>query len=273
MAPYSARMPALLCYNHLYYCQNMNTYQLNLVIANIRLLLKTCNHKDYIFLQKQYQSYIYTGKQSHKPVQAVVIHKLNKTHKIVSKDNTYTLYCSSAQSNFFLFSYYLRQIFLEEMTSNGGVILHASSLIYNGKAYVFIGKSGAGKTTIRGLFPELSSLGDDIALINKKGNVWYLWGSPFFQRSRTIYPNLNIPIAFIYEIIQSPVNKKQKLSTNQALRCFFKYSYSASKATPAKNNSINTLFKTWIVLSKKILFYQLFFKNSKSCGSTIFYGY
>ena len=68
----------------------------------------------------------------------------------------------------------------------GGVVLHASSASLNGKAVVFAGKSGVGKSTAVNKFPGASRLDDDTVILMERAGVWV----------RPDMPNLETPSSF-----------------------------------------------------------------------------
>ena len=52
------------------------------------------------------------------------------------------------------------------LSAEGGFLLHASSVVRNGRAFLFTGPSGAGKTTIVGLAPhDVTVLTDEISYV------------------------------------------------------------------------------------------------------------
>mgnify|MGYP001615431686 CR=1 FL=1 len=64
------------------------------------------------------------------------------------------------------FNLLFRDAIEDILAKEGGFLLHASSVCINHKAYVFLGNSGAGKTTILNLLKdEYHPLGDDLNII------------------------------------------------------------------------------------------------------------
>ena len=63
----------------------------------------------------------------------------------------------------------------------GGLHLHASSVIFDGRAYVFLGHSGAGKSTLAGLAEARggSVLSDDRTIITLGPDGAVAWGTPW----------------------------------------------------------------------------------------------
>jgi hypothetical protein len=66
------------------------------------------------------------------------------------------------------------------LASARGLLLHASSVIVNGRAFVFAGRSGAGKTTMARLAPSGAVLlTDEISCVRKTDDGWQAYGTPF----------------------------------------------------------------------------------------------
>ncbi|MBM3282844.1 ATP-binding cassette domain-containing protein [Candidatus Gottesmanbacteria bacterium] len=71
-----------------------------------------------------------------------------------------------------------------------GMLVHASSVIKNGHAYLFLGKSGTGKTTIiRLLKNKYEAISDDVIILKKGNGMLYAYQTPFFEKSRWINKN------------------------------------------------------------------------------------
>ncbi len=96
-----------------------------------------------------------------------------KTNKIV------TYY----QISIYQFLLVVRAI-VEKLLETRGFILHSSAANIRGKAYLFLGKSGAGKSTVITLLKkEYQSLADDSVIIKKEEGVFYLYQTPFFEKN------------------------------------------------------------------------------------------
>lgn len=114
----------------------------------------------------------------------IINHKLKK-HFI----NIFQQKNSSAITSYYHLSQHqiqliLRKIIQKLLTKENGLILHASASLVNRKAFVFLGPSGAGKsTTVKLLSKNHKPLADDALIIKKEGNKYYLYQTPFMEKS------------------------------------------------------------------------------------------
>jgi hypothetical protein len=84
------------------------------------------------------------------------------------------------------------------LARQGGFLVHAASAIRGGKAFLFSGVSGAGKTTISRLAPpDATLLTDEISYVRREGNRYMACGTPFprFPKHRVHYTQrLGVPL-------------------------------------------------------------------------------
>ena len=99
-----------------------------------------------------------------------------------------------------------------------GFLLHAASIVRDGRAYVFMGRSGAGKSTTASLSPEGSVLTDEISLLRFDDGVWRAHGTPFWGEFRAAGHNRDYPVAGIYFLSQSRENKVVPMKPKEMLR-------------------------------------------------------
>lgn len=99
--------------------------------------------------------------------------------------------------------------------SNGTLVIHSSSVMYDGKAYLFQGKSGTGKSTHAALWTKNISgaelLNDDNPLIRiSDDGTAVAYGSPWSGKTHC-YRNLSAPIGAFVRIKRDDRNFLQKL--------------------------------------------------------------
>ena len=115
------------------------------------------------------------------------------------------------------FNFLCKTIFASFLLNHDGVILHASSIAYKGKAILFAGKEGSGKSTIVKLVPEYPILNDDFAIIRKIENAYYLFSSPFYETNPFPKKKKIILIDRIYLLKQSSTCASVAINQDEAL--------------------------------------------------------
>lgn len=90
---------------------------------------------------------------------------------------------------------------LSRIGRSGGLLLHAAGLSYGGQGYVFLGESGAGKSTIAELFAARGAtvLSDERVILGTRGTELFMYGTPWVG-SGNYAKNDSAPISNIFEI-------------------------------------------------------------------------
>lgn len=108
------------------------------------------------------------------------------------------------------------------LAREGGFLLHSAGAIRNGRAFLFSGVSGAGKTTISRLAPpDVTLLTDEVSYIrrNNDGDVGYrACGTPFAGELARVGENCSAPIASLFFLKQGPENKIEPLPKSEGIR-------------------------------------------------------
>jgi hypothetical protein len=101
----------------------------------------------------------------------------------------------------------------------GGFLVHASSAIRGGKAFLFSGVSGAGKTTISRLAPpDATLLTDEISYVRHEGAHYVACGTPFFGELARAGANESAPISAFFLLEKGPQNSIELIPTAEAIR-------------------------------------------------------
>lgn len=105
------------------------------------------------------------------------------------------------------------------LARQGGFLLHASSAIRNGRAFLFSGVSGAGKTTIARLAPpDASLLTDEISYVIREDDRYFARGTPFYGELARVGENLRAPVEALYLLAKGPANKIEPIEGADAVR-------------------------------------------------------
>ena len=105
------------------------------------------------------------------------------------------------------------------LARQGGFLLHSASALRNGKAFLFAGVSGAGKTTISGLAPpDATLLTDEISYVRKRDAGYVAFGTPFTGELAKLGENVSAPVAALYLLAQGPENRIDSVAPGDAAR-------------------------------------------------------
>jgi hypothetical protein len=105
------------------------------------------------------------------------------------------------------------------LARTGGFLVHASSAIRNGRAFLFPGVSGAGKTTMARLAPpDVALLTDEISYVTRQDGRYFAVGTPFFGELARVGENLRAPIDAVYLLAKGPENKIEPIVGADAVR-------------------------------------------------------
>ena len=112
----------------------------------------------------------------------------------------------------------LRVLLSWKLLGRRGFLLHAATVVRDGKAYIFTGRSGAGKSTVASLSPEGSVLTDEISLLRREHGMWRAYGTPFWGEFRAAGLNISAPLAGVFRLVQAAENRVTPLRPLAILR-------------------------------------------------------
>jgi hypothetical protein len=105
------------------------------------------------------------------------------------------------------------------LAREGGFLLHASSGVRDGKAYLFSGLSEAGKTTMARLAPpEVELLTDEASYVRRSGGEYIAYVTPFAGEFGAQGVNIHAPIAAVYLLEKAAVNRITPVAPAEAIR-------------------------------------------------------
>ncbi|MCM1515803.1 MAG: phosphoenolpyruvate carboxykinase [Paraprevotella sp.] len=104
----------------------------------------------------------------------------------------------------------LRILYAQAVLVHGGISIHASCVCLEGRGYLFLGKSGTGKSTHArqwmATFPGCSLLNDDNPVLRIQDNTLTAHGTPWSGKT-PCYKNESLPVAGIARLRQSADNR------------------------------------------------------------------
>lgn len=113
----------------------------------------------------------------------------------------------------------LRIVHTLVLARQGGFLLHAASAIRNGKAFLFAGVSGAGKTTISRLAPQDATLlTDEISYARRTDEGYTAYGTPFTGELAKLGENVSAPVEVLYLLAKGEENRIDPVVPVEATR-------------------------------------------------------
>lgn len=111
-----------------------------------------------------------------------------------------------------------RAVILGRVCHVGGIMMHSSSILVEGKVLIFAGMSGSGKTTLARLWRRHGAiiLNDERSLIHMRPDSVRAGASPWHGEENQVHPGTG-PLAGIFFLRQAPENRLHPLSLPESL--------------------------------------------------------
>jgi hypothetical protein len=127
--------------------------------------------------------------------------------------------CIRQSANPYSIDSVLRIVHTLILAREGGFLLHAASAVRGGRAFLFSGVSGSGKTTISRLAPpDVILLTDEVSYVRRDGNGYRACGTPFAGELARIGENCSASIGCLFLLDRGQENKIEPVSAAEALR-------------------------------------------------------
>jgi hypothetical protein len=146
-----------------------------------------------------------------------------------------------------------------------GFLLHAATVVRDGRAYVFTGRSGAGKSTIASFSPVGNVLTDEISLLRCYHSGWHAHGTPFWGEFRAAGLNQHFPVAGIYVLVQASENRVEPLPPKEGLRAILPNVLFFSSNKPMTEKLLRVMAEA----AETIPFYRLHFRRDSTFWGVI----
>lgn len=165
---------------------------------------------------------------------------------------------------------YMGEAFYYKLLNFDGMLLHASCIAKDGRAYLFSAKSGTGKSTHTHLWLDtldgVTMINDDKPAIRRIDGTYYACGTPFSGKNDES-ENVLVPIRAIAFVERAKENRIERLAASQALPLFLSQTVRPSK----KENMIKMLDLLDSVL-RDIPVFRLYCNISKDAVLTAYNG-
>ena len=171
-----------------------------------------------IFLSSIWQMFYFTDINNDRTIKICQEKKREKIFLCTDEYEEYTMSLLYPDD-----SYYVEQqvyrFCLDILLSKGALHLHCSNILYHGKAILFTGPSGIGKTTQAELWRDYEDgliVNGDAALIRKVDGVWTAFGTPI-HGSSPYCENRQAPIVALIRLDQGEENVLEPVGGYEAL--------------------------------------------------------
>ncbi len=204
------------------------TIYLNIAGFNIQINLKKTEFEYFKEIKKEeIKKYWSSFLVNNKPK------KIDFIINFVEKKNIETIYQIKSKKNFINFyqiktnkiinSYYqcgpiqfqiiLKQVLSELLNLRQGMTVHCSAVRFENKAYLFLGRPGAGKSTAMSLLSKkFLPLADDSGIIKQEGRNYFFYQTPFLEKNSWIKKNNDkLYLGKIFFLRKKPYFKIEKI--------------------------------------------------------------
>jgi hypothetical protein len=143
---------------------------------------------------------------------------------------------------------------------NWGLLIHSSCVSEKGKAHIFAGQSGAGKSTAAILSYPRNLLSDEATLVKITQEEIQVFNSPFRSEIEAEPYSGNLSLASVQILYQALQNKREKVGKSDALfqlmdKVFF---------WPHSQEETRTIMKLMTQLVKNVAVYELHFQKNNT---------
>lgn len=110
-------------------------------------------------------------------------------------------------------------VFLARLSRGRGVLVHACGLVIGGRGLLFLGTSGAGKSTTARLWKErggVTILSDDRIVIRSEGDGYRIYGTPWHGEDGWETPS-SARLDAVFILDQAPRNRIQEMTPSTAV--------------------------------------------------------
>ena len=163
---------------------------------------------------------------------------------------------------------FLRAYFAFLLLFNNSLLIHGAGIEYKGNGYLFVGTSGAGKSTISLLLKEKAiTYSDDIVIVRKRGENFYLYSTPF-RGVETLWlgKDRNVPLYKIFLLNKSSKTFSISASVGEAMSSII----ANSPFVNSFEDVSGKLFNVVTMLVNSLPIHKLFFKKDDPIWEVVF---
>jgi hypothetical protein len=149
----------------------------------------------------------------------------------------------------------------------GGLAVHAASVVFDNRAIVLCGRSGAGKSTTANLLaPPCTIIDDDFTLIVQRENCFWAGSSPI-RKDGSIDRQKNrlVPLQKVYYVCKAARPMIAPLVTAESMRALAPHVY----ALPAESAVSDQILSSMAQICRRVAHARLFFDCATAAGDYI----
>ncbi len=165
----------------------------------------------------------------------------------------------------YAFDSLLRVLLSVQLLRHRGFLLHAATVVRGERAYVFTGRSGAGKSTVAALSPPGSVLTDEISLLRRRPAGWKAYGTPFWGEYRAAGSDREAGLSGIYVLVQANEDRVERISARDGLRALL----STVLFFSSSRQKTEELLSLLVGFVESVPLYRLYFRRQASFWGAI----
>jgi len=153
------------------------------------------------------------------------------------------------------------------LARRGALILHASAVEVDGRALVFTGVSGAGKSTISALLdrpPAARKIGDELLVLTRREGAWTAYVPPYLGPAGIAHGSA-APLAAVHFLVQAPHHRRTAIAATTALRELMRHVL-VYVVEPRTAEHVLALVDD---LTREVPFYQLEFRKDPDVATVL----
>jgi hypothetical protein len=146
-----------------------------------------------------------------------------------------------------------------------GLLLHAASVCSQGKGFIFLGESGAGKSTValNSAKVGISVLGEDRVLVLADDEQSFILSiAPTLPPQLITHPGLRPPLKGIFVLLKSSSDRLVPMSQAHSARMLFKAFQEQSASSVLAPSLLRNAFQTACNIARHVPGYYLYLRNS-----------
>jgi hypothetical protein len=156
-------------------------------------------------------------------------------------------------------------LIVRSLEFNEGLLLHGACLLQGGAAHVFVGKPGAGKSTIAKNASGLQCVHEEKVAVRRRKDRWWAYGVPVLDNRGKTGKNIMAPLAGIYLIEKGRELRKSTVGQKEALLALPSHVVHPIHDPVARRQ----LFVSLFLLVKQVPVEHLFFSKNSNVAEVI----